>query len=224
MSEEQATQPQTTDKPAAAKPPIWKNKWVRSAGVVVLVLLVAGGMIYWQKSSSEVGIDTSLVSAPTISLSPTTAGQLQQIYVTEGQSVDANTPVARVGAEIVKTQVAGIITSLQNNIGASYNPGQAVVTMVDPTQLRIVGTIDENKGLSRVQVGQPAEFTVDAFDSKTYQGVVDEISPQADQQSVVFNISDQRPTQQFDVKVRYDAGLYPEIKNGMSAKLTIYTK
>src|ERR1700722_16823549 len=139
----------TSESSTAAKPSILKNKWVQSAGVIALALIIAGAVLYWQTSSTEVGIDTSLISAPTINLSPVTAGQLLQVNVTEGQVVPANTVVASVGTELITTQVAGIITSAQNNIGASYSPGQPVVTMVDPTQLRVVGTIDENKGLDR---------------------------------------------------------------------------
>ena len=51
-------------------------------------------------------------------------------------------------------------------IGKTFNPGQAVVSMIDPAQLRVVGTIDENKGLNEIHVGQLASFTVDAFGSK----------------------------------------------------------
>jgi multidrug resistance efflux pump len=201
-----------------------QNTWVKAGGVVILVLIVCGGFLYLQDSYSRVGIDTSLIYAPLINLSPTTAGQLQAIYVTEGQTVAANTPVAQVGSEIIETQVAGEIVTVQNNIGASFNPGQAVVTMIDPTQLRVVGTIDENKGLSKIHVGQLASFTVDAFGSKQYQGVVDEVDPSSNQSDVVFNISDQREEQQFDVKIRFNTQTYSELKNGMSAKLTIFTK
>jgi len=38
---------------------------------------------------------------------------------------------------------------------------------------------------------------------------------------VVFNISDKREVKQFDVKVRFDISKYPELKNGMSAKMWI---
>ena len=217
-SEEQAAPAEKT------KGGILQNKWVQSGGIIALALIIVGGLLYWQMSSTRVGIDTSLVSAPTIDLSPTAAGQLQEIYVNEGDTVAANTPVAKVGDEIIKTKVAGEITMIQNDIGKSFAPGQAVVSMIDPTQLRVIGTIDENKGLDQIQVGQLASFTVDAFGSKQYQGVVDEVSPSANQSSVVFNISGNRVTQQFDVKVRYDQTAYPELKNGMSAKLTIFTK
>ncbi|MDR3642276.1 MAG: efflux RND transporter periplasmic adaptor subunit [Candidatus Doudnabacteria bacterium] len=203
---------------------ILQNKWVRSGGAVVSVLVVVGALLYWQMSSTRVGIDTSLISAPVIDLSPTAPGQLEEIFVNEGDMVAANAPVAKVGDEIIKAKIAGEIISVQNNIGKSFNPGQTVVSMIDRGQLRVIGTIDENKGLDQIHVGQLASFTVDAFGSKQYQGVVDEISPSSNQSDVVFNISSQREEQQFNVKVRFNTDAYPELKNGMSAKLTIFTK
>lgn len=212
------------DKIEKAERSILQNKWVKSGGAIALVLVIVGGFLYWQMSSTRVGIDTSKISAPIIDLSPTIPGQLQEIYVNEGDIVPANTPVAKIGNEIIKTTVAGEIISVQNNIGKSFNPGQAVISMIDRSQLRVVGTIDENKGLNKIHVGQLAGFTVDAFGSKQYQGVVDEVSPSSNQSDVVFNISNSRQTMQFNIKVRFDQNKYPEIKNGMSAKLTVYIK
>lgn len=207
-----------------AEKSLLKNKWVQSSGIVALTLIIVGGFIYWQMSSSRISIDTSIISAPVIDLSPTAPGQLEETYVNEGDVVDINTPVAKVGGEIIKTKVAGEIISVQKNIGKSFNPGQSVVSMIDPNELKVIGTIDENKGLNNIRVGQLANFTVDAFGSKTYSGVVDEVSPSSRQTDVVFNISNARPVQQFNIKVRFDQTKYPEIKNGMSAKLTIFTK
>ena len=207
-----------------AEKSILQNKWVQSGGIVAAVLAVVGGLLYWQMSSTRVGIDTSVISAPVIGLSPTAPGQLEETYVNEGDMAAANTPVAKVGDEIIKTKTSGEIISVEKNIGKSFNPGQAVVSMIDPGSLRVIGTIDENKGLNKIQVGQLASFTVDAFGSKTYSGVVDEVSPSSRQTDVVFNISDSRPVNQFDIKVRFDQNSYPELKNGMSAKLTIFTK
>jgi multidrug resistance efflux pump len=217
---EQQTEQATVQK----KPSIFANPILRNVGIVVVALIIAGGGLYYETSSTKVSIDNSTISAPVISLSPTVAGDLKAVYVNEGDEVPANTVVAQVGNELLKTQVAGLITQVNRQIGTSFNPGTAVVTMVDPTQLRVVGQLDENKGLDRIQVGQPATFTVDAFGGKTYQGVVDEVSPSAESTSVVFNISDQRATQIFDVKVRFDSTQYPELKNGMSAKITVVTK
>ncbi len=195
-----------------------------TAAFVLVVGGAIGGGVYWLISRNQVAIDNSQISAPQIDLAPQTAGILQEIYVRAGDTIDANTIVAQVGDELIKSKVAGLVISVQNDTGKLFNPGQPVVSMIDPTELRVVGQLDENKGLKDVRVGDPATFTVDAFGSKQYYGTVDEISPTARSGDVVFNISDQRPTQSFDVKVRFDTSAYPELRNGMSAKIYINTQ
>ncbi|MBU6447647.1 HlyD family efflux transporter periplasmic adaptor subunit [Patescibacteria group bacterium] len=205
-----------------AKKSVIREPWVRNLLVIFAAILVIGAAAFLIVSNKRISIDNSMVSAPQIDLAPTAPGPLNAVYVNVGDDVPANTVVAEVGTELIKTQVAGEIISVQKDIGKLFNAGQPVVSMIDPTQLRVVGQIDENKGLSDVHVGQQATFTVDAFGSKVYHGVVDEVSPTSNSQSAVFSISDQRPTQTFDVKIRYDITAYPELKNGMSAKVTIY--
>lgn len=215
---------QAVEKAEKIEKNILHNKWVQAGGMVTAALAICGGLLYWQMSSTRVQIDKSLVSAPLIDLSPTVAGQIQETYVNEGDAVKANDPVAKVGDEVIKAKIAGQIVKVQKDIGKTLAPGQAVVTMIDPEELHAIGTIEENKGLDKIQVGQLAEFTVDAFGSRKYQGAVDAISPTAHSGDVVFNISDNRPTQEFDVKIRFDHSKYPELRNGMSAKITIFTK
>ncbi|MFZ1075174.1 MAG: HlyD family efflux transporter periplasmic adaptor subunit [Minisyncoccia bacterium] len=190
----------------------------------VIILAAAGIAAYFIFSAKEVAIDTSSISAPLIDLSPISAGRLNAIYANEGDMLPANSPVALVGTEVVKTKVAGLVVQVNNTIGAQIAPGQPVVEMIDPSQLRVVGKIDENKGLAQIKVGDPVTFTVDAFGSEKFNGVVDEIAPSSNQSGIVFNISDQRQTQQFDIKVRFDTTTYPQLKNGMSARMWIYTK
>ena len=70
-----------------------------------------------------------------------------------GDTVAANQPVALVGNDVVEAQTAGEIVTTNNNIGQYMNTmtGQGTVaTMIDPTQLRVVGNLDENKGLDNV--------------------------------------------------------------------------
>jgi hypothetical protein len=94
--------------------------------------------------------------------------------------------------------------------------------MIDPDQLRVIGHIDEDKGLADIRVGQRVTFTADAFGSKEYDGVVESIAPSARQQDIVFSISDKRQVSQFDITVKFDVEKYPELKNGMSAKMKVY--
>mgnify|MGYP001552491497 CR=1 FL=1 len=216
MENTQPAKPQFT-------PELRKRAFVM-AGVAALILIVAGVAAYLISSNREVAITSSTISAPLISLSPSSSGKLDAVYVNPGDLVEEGSPVALVGTEVVKAKVAGLIVAVNDTVGAEVSPGEAVVTMIDPAQLRVVGKIDENKGLAQIQVGDPVVFTVDAYGSKQFRGVVDEISPTSNESGIVFNISSQRQTQQFDVKARFDTTAYPFLKNGMSARMYVYTQ
>ena len=201
-----------------------RNLWLTFGIVALLLIAVIGFGTYLLVAQGRVSIENATISAPSVDLTSKSGGVLQEVFVNEGDIVLANTVVARVGTELIKTLSAGEVITVNNNIGKSFSPGQAIVTIIDPTELRVVGKLQEDKGLSDVRIGQRATFTVDAFGSKTYEGIVDEISPTANAGDVVFNISDTRQEQDFDVKVRFDVNKYPELKNGMSAKITVFKK
>jgi multidrug resistance efflux pump len=196
--------------------------WILTGIAVLVIAGLAGGFIYWHIESGRVYIDTSSIVAPEIDLSPSQGGTLEDVYVNEGDTVTANETVARVGDQLIQAKVAGIVISVPDTVGAQVNSGTPVVTMIDPTQLRVVGQIDENKGLSSVKVGDSVTFTVDAFGGQQFSAVVDEISPTSNQSGIVFNISNSRETQQFDIKARFDTTADSQLKNGMSARMWIY--
>ena len=206
------------------KMPSARTRWIRTGAAVLAIVLVATGFIYWQVISKRIYVDTASIQAPQIILAPSHAGILEGVYVNEGDQVNAGQTVARVGDELVQSKVAGIIVSVPDTVGAQVNAGSPVVTMIVPGQLRVVGSVSEDKGLSRIAVGDPITFTVDAFGSKQFSGVVDEIAPTSQQSQIVFNISGQRAEQQFDVKARFDTAAYPLLKNGMSARMWIYVQ
>ena len=206
--------------------PIKNNKHKKTLilSIVAAIIIIGGASVYlyWKISSGHIYTDKAAVFVQTVDLSPQNSGTLEEVLVNVGDHVAANTVVARVGNELIKSKVDGIVTATQTDTGKLFNHGEAVVTMLDPNDLRVVGRIDEDKGLSDIRVGQIASFTIDAYGSKKYEGVVDEISPVSREGDIVFNISDKREVKQFDVKIRFDINKYPELKNGMSAKLWIY--
>ncbi|MBU6388459.1 efflux RND transporter periplasmic adaptor subunit [Patescibacteria group bacterium] len=189
--------------------------FIIAVGVITAYLIVTNG---------RVSIDTASIQAPLIILTPTVPGTLDAVYVHVGEVVAANQPVASAGAQIITSKVAGLVVSVNDAAGAEVTPGQPVVEMIDPAQLRVVGRIDENKGLAQIKVGDPVTFTVDAFGRQSFVGVIDEIAPTSNQSGIVFNISSQRQVQQFDVKARFDTSAYSELRNGMSARMVVYTK
>ena len=198
----------------------------RALALAAFLIVVVGGAIaafaYIGVSSRSIYIDKAQISAPMAQLAPTVAGELRHTYVAVGDIIAPNTIVAQVGVELIKSTAGGLVIDARTDIGTQIDPGTAVVTTVDPTALRVVGDVQEDKGLTDIKVGQTATFTVDAFGSEQFTGVVDEISPTAQSSDVVFSVSDKRQEQNFTVKVRFDTTAHPELKNGMSAKIWVY--
>lgn len=206
------------------KKSVFSKPWVQSLVGTIVIVFALGGILFWKSSSSHVSIDKSQITAPIIAIGPEAEGILAEVYVKPSDTVTIDEPVARVGTEVLSAKIAGIVISTQNVPGQVFAPGSAVVSMIDPTQLRIVGTIAEDKGLTDIKIGQPVTFTVDAFSGTKFNAIVDEISPTSNDSGVAFTISDERETKNFEVKARYDITAHPEFKNGMSAKMTVYIK
>jgi multidrug resistance efflux pump len=198
-------------------------KILRSLLVVIIAALLIGGYIYFQLSKDRVAIESSLVQAPIIMISPETPGKILNIKVYEGEQVKKGDALAIVGTSSLNAYQDGLIVSTNNAIGSIASSQTPVVQMINFSDMRIAGTIDENKGLDKVKIGQAVAFTVDALPNQNFWGYVDEISPTAKQTQLQFSVSSERPTQQFIVYARFNTYSYPQIKNGMSAKMTVYT-
>jgi multidrug resistance efflux pump len=202
-----------------------ENKTRRIMIVFLAVFFVVAGLFglgYLDVVSKRVYVEKSEIDAPQIALSSKSGGILEELFVKEGDEIPAEKVVARIGNELVKSKDAGLVIIRQNSIGKYFNPGEMVVTMIRPQDLRVIGRLEEDKGLKDVKIGQRAIFTVDTFGSKQYEGIIDEVSPTSRASDVVFNISDQRQENEFNVKARFNLSEYLELKNGMSAKMWIY--
>lgn len=203
---------------------LFKSKqFLKRFVIAVVILLIVGAYIVYKELSGRVFIDDSLIQAPVITISPSTSGTVQEIDVTEGQHVQKGDTLAVVGSQTIRAQNDGLIITAPNVAGSSVNPQTQLIQMIQPVNLRVAGTIDENKGLDLIKVGQVVSFTVDAYPGKTFWGYVDEIAPTAKTAQLSFSISSERPTQQFVVYANFDAAKYPQIENGMSAKMVVYT-
>ncbi len=206
------------------KESIFKRKpWVKSLSFFVLIFAALGAFVVWQTGRGIVKIDDSTLEAPVINLSTTAPGTLNALYVKSGDVIQPDAQVALVGTTIISSKEGGIVASTPDALGGYYAPGMTIVSVVKTSGMKVVGQLEENKGLDKVAAGQRATFTVDAFPGRTYEGVVDEVSATSDETGIAFSISDKRPTKKFDISVRFDVSKYPELKNGMSAKIRVHT-
>jgi multidrug resistance efflux pump len=189
---------------------------------LIIFAVLVFGIIYFADSKEKIYIENSQISAPVITLSPAIPGILQNVFVKENDFIPAGTTVAMVGNIPIKSQIAGLVIYVQNTPGQLVNSQTPVVQMIDVKQLRVIGHIEEDKGLAKIRPGQKVIFTVDAFGSKQYSGVVESVAPSPDTSDIVFSISNNRQEQSYDIKVNYDLNAYPELQQGMSAKMWVY--
>jgi multidrug resistance efflux pump len=201
---------------------IFKNPVV----ILALLVLVAGGGYfgyrYWLDLQTRIYIENAQITAPIISVGPEVPGILKDLYVKAGDDIAEGQQLFLVGSLATNALTSGIVTAVQNTPGQMVSSASPIVQMYDPSQLRLVGQLQEDQGLADVRVGQNVIFTVDAYGSRQYSGIVERIGDVADTGSIVFSISDKRQEKMFDVTVAFDVSAYPELKNGMSAKMWIY--
>lgn len=207
-----------------AKKLIKNKKVIRVTLAVLLMALIIGGFFFWETRRDRVFMDDSLITADVVTVSPATAGVLTEMDAIEGKPIKKGDIIAIINGEAVRSRTDGLVIATNTAVGGTVSTQTNLVQIIDPSQMTVVGTIDENKGLNAIVSGQVASFTVDAYPGKTYWGYVDRIGQTAKQTQAAFSISSERPVQQFQVSVRFNATAYPELKNGMSAKITVYTK
>lgn len=214
-----STTPETVAPPAKKKGPN-RTQVFLGLGIATLVAII-GATIYYVHEQKYIFTDKAEVSAPLINLAPLAPGALKVVYIHQGDTLYAHETVARVGDEMLQTQVPGLAVIVKQDLGANYTPGESVVTMIEPKELHVIARIDEDKGLKDIYQGQDVIFTVDAFGSQQFHGTVENVSDTSHEGDVVFNISDKREVKQFEIKIAFDTAAYPGLQNGMSAKVWI---
>jgi len=202
---------------------IRKNPKAMTALAVLALVSVSAAGAYWLITGARIYVEKAEITTPIISLAPATPGVIDKFYVKEGERVHKGQPLAKIGQETLRAKTSGVIISTTNKPGQTAGPQTPIITMMDPKEMRLVGRVEEDKGLSDIRPGQKVIFTIDAYGSAEYYATVETISPSARQSDIVFSISDKREEREFEVKATLDASAHQELRNGMSAKMWVYT-
>ena len=119
----------------------------------------------------------------------------------------------------IKAPMAGVVTLLELEEGEIVTSGRSafsqsppIMTIVDPSKM-VVKTFINEVDMERLRLDQRAEIVVDAFQNKTYNGRVYEISPSGQEQDNIIS---------FEVMVEV-LGSPEELRPGMSADVDIIT-
>ncbi len=201
---------------------IRKHPYFAEAAILIVLIFALGGFYYYTLLESRVYIENAQISAPIISVSTLSQGILDEVTVEIGDKITKGKVIARISGDPVKSQTSGIVVDVNNVPGQIITSQSYIIKVIDPRELRLVGRIEEDKGLKDIKPGEAVKFTVDAYGSKEYEATIEKVVPTSRESDIVFSISDKRQEQEFDIIAKFDVTYYPELKNGMSAKMWVY--
>jgi multidrug resistance efflux pump len=168
------------------------------AAAVVLVIGVAFGVSMYREGQMYVSTDNAQLTGTPVQVGAMNAGRVQSILPTVGATVHKGDAIAvvdlpsQVGTAqngqpkldflpngdstvTVQSPLDGVVLSVPTTPGASVQAGQALVTLVDPSQMWVNANIEETN-VGRVKVGQQVTVHVDALGTDV-TGRVDSITP-----------------------------------------------
>jgi RND family efflux transporter MFP subunit len=80
---------------------------------------------------------------------------------------------------VVKAPYDGVVSERQVNPGDVVAPGAPLVTVVDPSTMRLEGSVPADQ-LGAIRLGAPVSFTVTGYPGRTFTGTISNIYPSAD--------------------------------------------
>ena len=86
----------------------------------------------------------------------------------------------------IRAPIDGIVVDKKVDIGDTVSPGQALLSLYDPTRLQLVANVRDSLA-RRLTLGQPISIHLDAVE-KTYVGKVSEIVPDSQSASRTFQV------------------------------------
>ena len=207
---------------------------------VILALWLAGFDVSYQLGNYVV-TDNAVVAADVYQASAPAAGQIADLLLDVGDSVEKGQGVANLmtGAPaqapiampprlttFVRSPGAGTVTHLNVVRGQSVTAGQPVATVADLTSLWLVAQVDETS-FKDVRPGQPVEVYLNALDryfNGEVVGLVPDLSLTPQQAQVrAASPSAAKPVAQVPIRVAFnygDALIYP----GMTATIKIFIR
>ncbi|WP_373325556.1 efflux RND transporter periplasmic adaptor subunit [Sporomusa paucivorans] len=111
---------------------------------------------------------------------------------------------------VISSPVDGVVANKTVTVGQVVSPGAALMVVQDIDQIYAVIPV-EQKDLGRVNIGQKAHVTIDAYPDKVFTGVVDVMNPDAGSASRMFRTK---------IKIDNAGG---ELKSGMFANVQLVT-
>ena len=106
-----------------------------------------------------------------------------QVTAARAQLATAQAQLASADKQASNTRItaplAGIVSARQVNAGDVVSPGTALVTVVDPSTMRLEASVPA-EALGAVRLGAPVDFSVTGYPNRHFTGRVTRVNPIAD--------------------------------------------
>jgi multidrug resistance efflux pump len=165
---------------------------------VIIIIGAFVGYNFWQQSQMFVSTDNAQISGQPVQVGSVNAGRVDAIMPNVGDQVHRGDVVASVALPSqvgvgqngqpkmgflgagdthvdIQAPVDGVVIAEPVAVGATVSAGQAIVSIVDPSQLWVNANIDETD-FNRLKVGQPVTVHVDALNSDI-PGKIEAVTP-----------------------------------------------
>lgn len=192
--------------------------------ILVIILLVTAGVIYFRRQSAANSAAVTLsgtIEATEINLAAIAGGQVKAIYVEEGDRVTQDQPLVSLYAatanvnEKVRSPIDGVVLERLIEPDEFVTPGSTalVVAALDALTLKIY--VPEDR-YGQIALGQSYAVSVDSFPGETFQGTVKYISDRAEFTPRNVQTTDSRKTTVYAVRLEL-APTGGKLKPGMPA-------
>jgi multidrug resistance efflux pump len=191
----------TPEMPAAAtrtRPRIFSRAVLLPLAAVILIAAGAFGYNSYREGQLYVSTENALLTGQPVQVGSMNAGRVESILPSIGSTVHKGDVIAQVvlpsqvgmgqngqpkmgflGAGDTRVDVQapidGVVIAVPVGIGASVAAGQAIVSLVDPTQLYVNANIEETN-VGKLKPGQPVTVHVDALNADI-PGKVEAVTP-----------------------------------------------
>jgi multidrug resistance efflux pump len=107
----------------------------------------------------------------------------QEIEAARARLAEARAAEALARARLAEARILspldGVVLRKNAEVGETVNPGQSILTLVDPADLWVRAYVPETD-VGRIRLGQAAVVTVDAYPNRAFRGTISEIASEAE--------------------------------------------
>jgi multidrug resistance efflux pump len=217
------------------RPAILSRRVLLPVAAVVVIAAGVFGYNTWREGQLYVSTENAQLSGQQVQVGAMNAGRVDAVLVSIGSTVHKGDVLAQVALPSqvgmgqngqpkmgflgagdthvdVQAPFDGVVIGQPAAVGATVAAGQAIMTMVDPTQLYVNANIEETQ-IARVRQGQPVIVHVDALNADI-PGKVDVVTPATASSSSILPTSNAsgnftKVTQLVPVRVAVNLGTQP---------------